>query len=118
MKLNEDRTADLRLSRVYRVGAGSTGVLLLVFGTLGFLNRLDFFDTPGQETLGLSNAFNLQASRMPNVIFSFIAGSLVMTFGMYGRVSGGLPHDNPYWRRRHPGRKTAESLVTARPGGD
>ncbi|GGW68891.1 hypothetical protein GCM10010503_52590 [Streptomyces lucensis JCM 4490] len=21
---------------------------------------------------------------------------------MYGRVSGGLPHDNPYWRGRHP----------------
>lgn len=40
---------------------------------------------------------------MTNVLFSFVMGLVIMTFGMYGRVSGGLPHDNPYWRRRHGG---------------
>lgn len=38
---------------------------------------------------------------MQNVIFSLVTGLLLMTFGMYGRVSGSLPHDNPYWRARH-----------------
>ncbi|MFE6160706.1 DUF4383 domain-containing protein [Streptomyces sp. NPDC056486] len=39
---------------------------------------------------------------MTNVLFSFAAGLLILTFGMYGRVSSKLPHDNPFWRRRHP----------------
>lgn len=36
------------------------------------------------------------------MFFSFIVGLLLMTFGMYGRVGHALPHDNPYWRARHP----------------
>ena len=44
------------------------------------------------------NIFNFQ---MRNVIFSFVAGLLLLTFGLYGRVSGGLPADNPYHRARH-----------------
>lgn len=43
------------------------------------------------------NVFNFQ---MRNVIFSFVAGLLLLTFGLYGRVSGGLPADNPYVRAR------------------
>lgn len=50
----------------------------------------------------LERSANILAFRMPNVLFSFAMGLLILTFGMYGRVSGGLPHDNPYWRRRHP----------------
>ncbi|MFJ6088329.1 DUF4383 domain-containing protein [Streptomyces sp. NPDC092369] len=38
---------------------------------------------------------------MTNVMFSFVMGLLIATFGMYGRVSSKLPHDNPYWRLRH-----------------
>jgi hypothetical protein len=38
---------------------------------------------------------------MSNVIFSFVAGLLLLTFGLYGRVSGGLTADNPYYRGRH-----------------
>lgn len=45
---------------------------------------------------------NVLNFRMQNVIFSFVVGLLLMIFGMYGRVSGKLPHDNPYWRARHP----------------
>ncbi|WP_079032555.1 DUF4383 domain-containing protein [Streptomyces specialis] len=46
---------------------------------------------------------NILNFRLQNVIFSFAVGLLLMTFGMYGRVSGRLPHDNPYWRARNPG---------------
>ncbi|MGW5731573.1 MULTISPECIES: DUF4383 domain-containing protein [Streptomyces] len=49
----------------------------------------------------LDRPANFLDFRMSNVIFSFVVGLLVATFGMYGRVSGGLPHDNPYWRSRH-----------------
>lgn len=45
---------------------------------------------------------NLLAFKMSNVLFSFGVGLLLIFFGMYGRVTGGLPHDNPYWRQRHP----------------
>lgn len=45
---------------------------------------------------------NLLAFKMSNVLFSFAVGIMLMFFGMYGRVTGGLPHDNPYWQRRHP----------------
>lgn len=42
-------------------------------------------------------------------------GLLILTFAMYGRVSGGLAHDNPYWRRRHP-REAARKALAARRG--
>lgn len=50
----------------------------------------------------LDRSFNPLAFRIQNVMFSFVVGVLLMFFGMYGRVSGRLPHDNPYWRARHP----------------
>ncbi|HBF84560.1 MAG TPA: DUF4383 domain-containing protein [Streptomyces sp.] len=67
-------------------------VLGVAFLVSGFVN-LALLDT----------GVNFLAFRMQNVIFSFVVGLLLMTFGMYGRVSGGLPHDNPYWRARHRG---------------
>lgn len=48
----------------------------------------------------MSTDFNILAFSMPNVIFSFVVGLLVMTFGMYGRFSGGLDEDNPFQRHR------------------
>ncbi|TDC62293.1 DUF4383 domain-containing protein, partial [Streptomyces hainanensis] len=39
--------------------------------------------------------------RIQNIIFSFVVGVVLMGIGMYGRISGRLPHDNPYWRARH-----------------
>lgn len=142
---------DHKLGKVYRYGGAITGAILVVFGILGFVNRLDFFTTTGKSIVGLSSngalalisvvvgacllgcaavggntaawantvfggAFllsglvnltvlrtdlNLLAFRMSNVIFSFVIGTALITFGMYGRVSGGLPPDNPYWRQRH-----------------
>ena len=49
----------------------------------------------------LDTEFNLLAFRMPNVIFSFVAGILLLCLGAYGRFSGGLSMDNPYYQYRH-----------------
>jgi hypothetical protein len=169
MQLQGHLPVDHRLGTVYRYGAGLTGVLLLVFGTLGFADDLAFFSTSGQRVVGLSSngllslisivvavvligaaalggnvastvnmtvgavflgsgfvnlalldtQANFLAFRMQNVLFSFVVGLMLLTFGMYGRVSGGLPHDNPYWRARHPeqARREAASAATAAAAG-
>ncbi|MFF1919934.1 DUF4383 domain-containing protein [Streptomyces sp. NPDC058221] len=151
-RLDEHLPVDHRLSRVYRVGAGLMGLVLLAFGILGLIDKIGFFDTGGDTVAGLSTngalsvlsicvglllfigmviggnfastlnmvlgiafilsgfvnlalldtGLNFLAFQMQNVLFSFVVGLMLMMFGMYGRVSGGLPHDNPYWRSRHP----------------
>ncbi|MFJ9037213.1 DUF4383 domain-containing protein [Streptomyces sp. NPDC102406] len=151
MKLRDELPADHRLAQVYRWGAAFCGLVLLVFGCLGFADRLSPFGTDGDRIAGLStngvlsltsvvvgllligggivggniastlnmvigalflvsgfaHLFILDRSAnfldfgMTNVLFSFVMGLLILTFGMYGRVSSRLPHDNPYWRRRH-----------------
>ncbi|MFE5736332.1 DUF4383 domain-containing protein [Streptomyces celluloflavus] len=151
-KLDEHLPVDHRLSQVYRVGAGLTGLVLLAFGILGLIDKIGFFDTGGATVAGLNTngtlsvlsiivgmllfggmviggnfastlnivlgvAFllsgfvnlallqtsaNFLAFHLQNVLFSFAVGLMLLVFGMYGRVSGGLTHDNPYWRARHP----------------
>lgn len=151
-RLNEHLPIDHRLSKIYRVGAGVMGLLLLVFGILGLIDRIGFFDTGGDTVAGLNtngalsvlsivvgvilfvgmviggnfastlnivlgalfllSGFvnlallrteeNFLAFKIQNVLFSFVVGLMLLVFGMYGRVSGGLAHDNPYWRTRHP----------------
>ncbi|MEV0927398.1 DUF4383 domain-containing protein [Streptomyces spongiicola] len=61
----------------------------------------------------LDRPANILDFSMSNVVFSFVMGLLIVTFGMYGRVSGGLPHDNPYWRSRHPEQARREAGSTA-----
>ena len=143
---------DHRLSRVYRFGGGLVGVVLLVFGVLGFFDQLAFFDTEGDRVAGLSTnavlstisvvvglvliaaaaiggniaadvnsivgalflvsgfanmcllrtSWNVLNFSMANVIFSFVVGIVVLMFGFYGRVSGGLPADHhPIYRAGH-----------------
>ncbi|MFG2191449.1 DUF4383 domain-containing protein [Streptomyces sp. NPDC048639] len=65
----------------------------------------------------LETDVNVLAFRIQNVLFSFVFGLLLMTFGMYGRVSGHLPHDNPYWRARHPGLLAYEEQAALRARG-
>ncbi|MFE1951300.1 MULTISPECIES: DUF4383 domain-containing protein [Streptomyces] len=76
------------------VGGNFASTLNMTLGVLfilsGFVN-LALLDTGA----------NFLAFKMQNVLFSFVVGLLLMFFGMYGRVSGGLPHDNPYWQARH-----------------
>jgi hypothetical protein len=140
-----------RLDLVHRVGAAVLGVGLAVFGTLGFVDRLEFLVVRGKVVLGLASngllstisvivgavligaalrggrisstitvivgllfllsgllhlavldtKFNLLAFRLSNVVFSIIAGMLLLFLGAYGRFSGGLPADNPYYQLRH-----------------
>ncbi|GAA1139405.1 DUF4383 domain-containing protein [Streptomyces javensis] len=167
--LDEHLPVDHRLSKVYRVGAGLMGLVLVAFGILGLIHRVGFFDT-GSNTVAelntngtlsvlsiviglllfigmliggnfasslnmvlgllfllsgfvnlalLETPYNFLAFRMQNVLFSFVVGLLLMWFGMYGRVSGGLPHDNPYWVTRHPEQAEREAahareLIAAR----
>ncbi|MET9918335.1 DUF4383 domain-containing protein [Streptomyces sp. NPDC059605] len=62
----------------------------------------------------LETDYNFLAFRIQNVLFSFVVGLMLMVFGMYGRVSGGLPHDNPYWRARHPEEAEEEMRLSRR----
>ncbi|MBA8824307.1 hypothetical protein FHX42_001654 [Saccharopolyspora lacisalsi] len=75
-------------------------VASMVTGVLGALFLLS-----GIVHLGvLHTELNILAFRLSNVFFSLIVGMLLLFVGLYGRVSGGLPPDNPY-RQAHPRRK-------------
>ncbi|MEV6685274.1 DUF4383 domain-containing protein [Streptomyces sp. NPDC051130] len=163
-RLDEHLPVDHKLSKVYRVGAGLTGLLLVVFGVLGLVHRIGFFDTGGDTVLALNTngalsvlsicigallfygmvvggnfastlnialgllfiasgfvnlalldtGLNFLAFHIPNVLFSFVVGVMLMWFGMYGRVGAGLSHDNPYWRARHPEEAAREDRAAAR----
>jgi hypothetical protein len=53
------------------------------------------------NVLVLGTPLNLLAFQISNVIFSFIAGALLLFLGAWGRFSGRLPDDNPYRQERH-----------------
>ncbi|MFF7973468.1 DUF4383 domain-containing protein [Streptomyces sp. NPDC007905] len=77
------------------IGGNFASTLNMVLGVLFILNgflMLGLLDTPN----------NFLAFKIQNVLFSFVVGIALMTFGMYGRVGSSLPYDNPYWRARHP----------------
>ncbi|MGY2002500.1 DUF4383 domain-containing protein [Blastococcus sp. SYSU DS1024] len=46
----------------------------------------------------LQTGFNILAFRFTNVVFSVVAGLVLLVLGAYGRVSGNLPPDSPYAR--------------------
>jgi hypothetical protein len=79
--------AALRGGRISSTITVAVGLLFLLSGLLNLLV--------------LDTKLNLLAFRLPNVIFSFIAGMLLLFLGAYGRFSGGLAVDNPYYQRRH-----------------
>ncbi|MGW6689187.1 DUF4383 domain-containing protein [Streptomyces sp. NPDC054961] len=162
-KLDDHLPVDHKLSQVYRIGAGLTGLLLVVFGILGLIDQIGFFDTGGDTVLALNTngalsilsiciggllffgmviggstastlnivvgllfiasgfvnlalldtGLNFLAFRIQNVLFSFVVGVMLMWFGMYGRVGSALPHDNPYWRARHPEQAAREERTRA-----
>ncbi|MFE2596442.1 DUF4383 domain-containing protein [Streptomyces sp. NPDC059396] len=164
VRLDEQLPVDHRLNQVYRIGAGVMGLILIVFGILGLIDKIGFFDTGGDRVAGLNTngalsvlsicvgllllagmvaggniastlnmvlgvlfiasgfvnlallatSYNILAFHIQNVLFSFVVGVMLMFFGMYGRVSGSLPHDNPYWRARHPEQAEHEERVRAK----
>ncbi|MGW4808270.1 DUF4383 domain-containing protein [Kitasatospora sp. NPDC004272] len=84
------------------VGGNTASTINIVVGTLFVLS--------GFVNLALlDSGANVLAFRIPNVLFSFVMGLVIATFGMYGRVSSKLPLDNPYWRHRHPEGTRAEA---------
>ncbi|MET7512644.1 DUF4383 domain-containing protein [Streptomyces sp. NPDC005480] len=161
--LDDHLPVDHGLSKVYRIGAGLMGLVLVAFGILGLIDQIGFFDTGGDKVAGLNTNgalsvlsiligallfagmvigrnvastinmtvgvlfiisgfvnlallqtdYNFLAFEIQNVLFSFVVGVMLMAFGMYGRVSGTLPHDNPYWRARHPESAAREDRARA-----
>jgi hypothetical protein len=61
----------------------------------------------------LETQLNLLGFRLSNVIFSLIAGMLLLFLGAYGRFSGGLSTDNPYYQQRHRNNPLASAGETA-----
>lgn len=154
-------TARRPLAAVHRIGAVVLGLVLWVFGILGLVDQLGYFETTGTPVLGLSTngllstvslvvgavliaagtrggrtastvtavvgglfilsglvnlgvlntSANLLAFTIANVFFSLVAGVVLLTMGLYGRVSGGLPADNPYRQEREERAGTAEQPV-------
>jgi hypothetical protein len=64
----------------------------------------------------LETSANILNFRIQNVLFSFGVGLLLLVFGMYGRLTGRLPRDNPYWRSRHPENAVAQRGEQLRAG--
>ncbi|MFF2145628.1 DUF4383 domain-containing protein [Kitasatospora sp. NPDC058190] len=99
------------------IGGNFASNLNMVVGVLFVLSG--FY---GLTVLGRPEA-NILNFRMSNVLFAFIFGVVVTTFGMYGRVSSHLPHDNPFWRKRieheepqPSGPKTFVKIMNPNPG--
>ncbi|MFI2782599.1 DUF4383 domain-containing protein [Streptomyces sp. ALB3] len=117
-----DTVAGLNTNGALSILSICVGLLLFVGMVIGgnFASTLNMvlgiaFILSGFVNLALlDSGMNFLAFRMQNVLFSFVVGLLLMMFGMYGRVSGGLPHDNPYWRARHP-EQAAREERRARP---
>ncbi len=60
------------------------------------------------NVLVLATPYNLLSFRMPNVVFSLLAGALLLVLGAYGRFTGRLPDDSPYRREGDDGPVDAE----------
>ncbi|MCQ4205640.1 DUF4383 domain-containing protein [Streptomyces longispororuber] len=88
------------------VGGNIASTLNMIVGTLFLISGF-------VHIFILDKGANVLDFGMTNVIFSFVMGLVILTFGMYGRVSSRLPHDNPYWRRRHP-REAAKEAAARR----
>lgn len=69
------------------------------------------------NVLVLDGPFNILAFRMSNVIFSLVAGGILIMLGSYGRFVLWLPDDNPY-RQERRGDDEGGTLPTVYPGAD
>jgi hypothetical protein len=69
--------------------ARTASTIMIVIGALFLLSAL-------ANLALLRTSFNILAFSMANVIFSIVAGLVLLTLGAYGRVSGHLPADSPY----------------------
>ncbi|MFE5190763.1 DUF4383 domain-containing protein [Streptomyces sp. NPDC056628] len=88
------------------VGGNFASVLNMTVGALFVLSGF-------AHVFVLDRPANILDFGMTNVIFSFVMGLIIATFGMYGRVSSKLSHDNPYWQLRHPKQAAREREAAA-----
>ncbi|WP_138733315.1 DUF4383 domain-containing protein [Modestobacter excelsi] len=70
-------------------GSRVASTTMLVIGVLFLVSAL-------ANLAVLETDLNILAFSMANVIFSIVAGLVLLTLGAYGRVSGNLPVDSPY----------------------
>ncbi|MEV4915756.1 DUF4383 domain-containing protein [Streptomyces tirandamycinicus] len=116
-----DTVAGLNTNGALSVLSICVGLLLFVGMVIGgnFASTLNMvlgilFIFSGFVNLGLLDTdANFLNFRIQNVLFSFVVGIMLMWFGMYGRVSSTLPHDNPYWKARHPEEAAREEQARA-----
>lgn len=74
-------------------GGRTASTVLVVVGAAFLLSGL-------VNVLVLGGPFNFLAFRMSNVIFSLVAGGLLLILGAWGRLTVRLPEDNPYQHER------------------
>ncbi|HZB51199.1 MAG TPA: DUF4383 domain-containing protein [Mycobacteriales bacterium] len=104
-----DRVAGLSTNVVLSTISVVVGLVLIagafiggnVSAQLNFVLGVLFLVSGFANMCVLRTSWNILNFSMANVIFSFVTGLALLTFGLYGRVSGGLPADNPYYRARH-----------------
>ena len=85
-------TAVVLVAGVVR-GPRAASTVMMVVGTLFLVSAL-------ANLAVLRTGLNLLAFRFSNVVFSVVAGLVLLVLGAYGRVSGNLPADSPYARPR------------------
>jgi hypothetical protein len=72
-------------------GPRVASTVMIVVGSLFLLSAL-------ANLAVLRTDWNVLAFRFANVVFSVVAGLVLLLLGAYGRVSGNLPADSPYAR--------------------
>lgn len=91
-------------------GGRTSSTVTVVVGGVFLLSGL-------ANVLVLGTPLNVLPFGIPNVIFSLVAGAMVLILGGYGRFTGSLPSNNPYQRERHTDKGVADIFPTtyARP---
>lgn len=72
-------------------GPRMASTVMIVVGSLFLVSAL-------ANLAVLDSRYNLLAFKFANVVFSVVAGLVLLVLGAYGRVSGNLPPDSPYAR--------------------
>lgn len=81
-------TAAVLVTAVLR-GARPASTVMMVVGALFLVSAL-------ANLAVLDTGLNVLAFRFSNVVFSILAGLVLLVLGAYGRVGGHLPPDSPY----------------------
>ena len=79
-------------------GARLASTVMIVVGILFLISAL-------ANLAVLRTSLNVLAFKFPNVVFSLVAGLVLLLVGAYGRLTGNLPPDSPY---AHPGEEEWE----------